>query len=375
MEVVFIYHTFPHYRKKFYELVRQSLQKKGVTFRLLYGTPAKENRKKKDLVSLPWAEPINTTWLGNAKTGFCFNSVLGKIKSADLVIIYQENKILENYPLQLYYLLGGKKVAFFGHGKTPPYSPSQGFLDRWKRFWIPKVHWWFAYTEGVADIVAETGFPRERITVFNNSIDTSAILQEMDTVAVSDLDEVRKELNINSENIGIYIGGMYKNKRLDFLIDAALLIREKVPDFELLLIGAGEDAPIAETAAKKHEFIHYLGPKFGIEKTKLAMISKVFLMPGLVGLAIIDAFAYKLPMVTTSVDYHSPEIDYLKDGVNGVIVDEHDSPLAYANAVLELLKGDSFRDKIIAQSQEDAKYYTIENMADRFATGVLKALN
>jgi L-malate glycosyltransferase len=38
------------------------------------------------------------------------------------------------------------------------------------------------------------------------------------------------------------------------------------------------------------------------------------LMPGLVGLAVLDAFADGIPRVTTVIEYHSPEIEYLVPG-------------------------------------------------------------
>jgi glycosyltransferase involved in cell wall biosynthesis len=43
-----------------------------------------------------------------------------------------------------------------------------------------------------------------------------------------------------------------------------------------------------------------------------------------VGLAIVHAFCYGKPLITENVSYHSPEIQYLKNGVNGFIVEEND---------------------------------------------------
>ena len=112
-------------------------------------------------------------------------------------------------------------------------------------------------------------------------------------------------------------------------------MREAVPDFHLLIIGAGPDAGIAEAAAAELPWVHYAGPKFGAEKTALASLGRVFLMPGLVGLGVLDSFAYGTPMVTTDIPYHSPEIEYLRHGENGLIV--ADDVRTYAEAVTELL--------------------------------------
>jgi glycosyltransferase involved in cell wall biosynthesis len=177
-----------------------------------------------------------------------------------------------------------------------------------------------------------------------------------------------------SPHVAVYVGGIYEHKRIPFLLAAADEIRELIPDFHLVVIGAGAQAQLVKDAAARHDWIHYMGPKFGDEKTELVRLAKAFLMPGLVGLAVLDAFAYGTPMVTTDLPYHSPEIDYLEDGVNGVIVRDSDDPAAYAKAVTRVLTDDAYRAQMQAGGQAAMATYTIENMAERFASGVVKAL-
>ena len=64
-------------------------------------------------------------------------------------------------------------------------------------------------------------------------------------------------------------------------------------------------------------WVHWVGPKFGREKTDLMAISDVFLLPGRVGLAILDAFA----VLTTRLDIHCPEIEYLEEDRNVLVTD------------------------------------------------------
>ena len=287
----------------------------------------------------------------------------------------QENGLLLNYPLQVLSRLTGRKVAFFGHGRNFQGGGQKTLRERFKRFWMNKVDWWFAYTQRSADIVAQAGFPADRITVFNNAIDTSAIQAELAAVPEAEKTAVRTARFAGSENIGVFIGGLYDLKRIDFLIESAIRVRQRVPDFQLMIIGGGPDAALVQTAAGQYPWIHALGPQFGREKTLLASLGRVFLMPGLVGLGVLDSFVYGTPMVTTDVPYHSPEIDYLKDGVNGVIVSEADSVDAYAAAVERILIEDTWRERLRAGAAEGLETYTIEAMAQRFADGVMKALN
>ena len=241
--------VLPHYRVPFHELVRDRLAAEGIDYRLIYGSPRGGAAKKGDTAELPWAEKVRCRKLRLFGHDVFWQPVTSLVRGADLTIIGQENKLLVNYWLQLSYLIGGGKVAFFGHGKNFQSDAPDGFNERFKSFWATKVHWWFAYTPGSAHIVENAGFPASRITVFNNSIDTRTLTHEAQGITEKEIKERRKQLGINSTNVGIYIGGMYREKRLDFLIEAALLIRQQVPDFHLLLVGAGVDAPISSASA------------------------------------------------------------------------------------------------------------------------------
>jgi glycosyltransferase involved in cell wall biosynthesis len=163
-------------------------------------------------------------------------------------------------------------------------------------------------------------------------------------------------------------------KRVDFMLAAALEIRKSIPDFQFLVIGGGVDAELVRQAARQHPWIHALGPKFGLEKTKLASLAKVFIMPGLVGLGVLDSFVYGTPLVTTDYPLHSPEIEYLEDDVNGVIVKETNSTEAYAKAVVRVLSDSKYCDTLKAGAARALQTYTIDAMAERFAKGVLLAL-
>ena len=175
-----------------------------------------------------------------------------------------------------------------------------------------------------------------------------------------------------SQNVGVYVGGLYPQKRVGFLLDAARLVRAAVPDFHLLIIGAGPDAGIAEEAAAELSWVRYVGPRFGAEKTALASLGRVLLMPGLVGLGVLDSFAYGTPMVTTNVSYHSPEIEYLRHGENGMMV--ADDVQTYAQAVTELLTDETRRLQLRQGAEPALETFSIQAMAQRFADGVRDAL-
>ena len=97
----------------------------------------------------------------------------------------------------------------------------------------------------------------------------------------------------------------------------------------------------------------------------------IFLNPGMTGLSILDAFSVGIPFVTTDCGIHSPEIAYLKNGVNGIMSEPNES--AFAAAVSELIQSDSLA-MFKQNALNDSKKYTIESMTRNFVEGVMKAL-
>ena len=131
---------------------------------------------------------------------------------------------------------------------------------------------------------------------------------------------------------------------------------------------------MVEQAATQYPWIHYVGPKFDSEKVPYYALSKLFLMPGLIGLGILDTFALETPLVTTQIPLHSPEISYLENGVNGLMVDNASNPQVYANAVIRLLLNEDVRQKMVDACISVRNVYTVEIMVSQFAQGIIKAL-
>ena len=373
-KVIIIYKTIPQYRRRFFEMVRERLTQQDVEFVLLYGQPSRLDALKKDTVEFPWAVKIpSRIWeIGNLE--IYWQPVLGYLKNADLVIVEQASKLLVNYVLLIRNALGIQKLAFWGHGKNFHATPSNWFAEWIKRLISTHVHWWFAYNDLSAQTVRELGFPQERITHVQNAIDTRQLTDALVALSKQKVEQVRRELGIHSANVAIYTSGIYPEKRIPFLLESLYLIRKQVPDFEMIFIGSGVDAGLIEQAVSQNSWIHYLGPKFDNEKVPYFAISKLFLMPGLVGLGILDSFALETPLITTRIPLHSPEIDYLKNNINGVMLDDADNVQAYADMVAQLLLDEPRRQRLVKECQISREQYTVEAMVANFSQGVLQAI-
>jgi glycosyltransferase involved in cell wall biosynthesis len=281
----------------------------------------------------------------------------------------QENRILNNYLSMFKAAANRKKTAFWGHGRNLQDSPSS-LGNKFKRLYINRVSWWFAYTKGVADIVKEYGFPPEKITVVNNAIDTTSLSEHLKITGSKQ--EIRRKLGIGTGPVGIYCGAMYKEKRLEFLYQTCLRLREMTGNFEMIFLGNGEESWKIKNLSEVHSWIHYFGPVFNSEKVPFFKAADVFLIPGLVGLAILDSFAMEVPLVTTNIPWHGPEIEYLRNGENGIITEN--TLENYTNGIMTVIGQPDFMKKMQSNCRESAKLYTVENMVSNFSDGILKAL-
>lgn len=369
--VVYVFPISHRFRLPFHEKLRTVLEEDNIEYTVCYSAPFGENLKKKDTVDIPWGHkvPLLKLWKG-ALLQLAFWDII----SSDLVIIQQENRLLVNYACQLLSMLGLKRVAYFGHGRNFQAENRNSIGERWKKFWAMRVNWWFAYTEETKSFISRLGFPEARITVFNNAVDTNELQRRARSVSPDRLQMLRSELGLCGNNIGIYVGGLYREKRIGFLIDALDKIRASIPDFEFIFVGGGPDLSLAQSAAEIRPWVKITGPKFDREKVELMLLAKVFLMPGLVGLAVLDAYSVGLPVFTTDYPYHSPEIAYVIDGTTGAIARPWGSADAYAAAVVEMLRQDDELERMSSNCREQASRFTIDDMVTRFSCGIKQAL-
>lgn len=351
----------------FYETLRADLAGRGIELKLVFA-PNQRNTFLQQ--PLEWAIAVPIRWCGPV----AWQPVLGLARKADLVIVQQETKYLINPVLQILAALGGPPVAYWGHGKNFQAVGTGDLAGKVKSLLATKVHWWFAYNTLSSRTVANFGFSADRITSVGNAVDTTAMIERRKAVTKTELNALRTRLGLNSENIAVYTGGLYPNKRILFLLVAARMIRRQIPDFHLLVIGDGPDRHLVSEAALQDPWIHDIGRLGSLDKIPYWALSKVLLMPGGVGLVVLDSFALGVPMITTDTHLHGPEIDYLCNNVNGLLVPCGSDSERYAKEVSKLMLDPTALAKLREGAINSASEYSIERMVDNFTHGVMAAL-
>lgn len=370
-KVVIAQYRLLHYRTALFEKLRVRCLADGIELRVLHGQPTRRELSKRDTGVLPWADEVRNWVVEVGPRDLVWQPFPDALRDADLVILMQENRLLSNYP----WLFGPRspKVAYWGHGRNfQSYSPG-GLRERWKRYLVGRVDWWFAYTDMTRAILEVDGFPASKITVLDNAIDSDGFNRDLAAVTDADLAALRAMLCVpENGRVGLFCGSLYSDKRLQMMIDAADLIRESVPDFCLVVVGDGPESALIASAIGTRPWMHWVGVKKGIEKAGYFRIAHFVLNPGAVGLHVLDAFCAGIPMVTTADARHGPEIAYLVDGTNGLVC--NGDATSYAADVLTLLADRNRYDEICRAAADGARRYTLSNMVDRFHAGIVQAI-
>lgn len=367
--VVIVQRRLTHYRVPFFEALRTRLAAEGTQLRVVYGNSTKTEELRKDVGVLNWGQFVPCHYAIGGR--ICWQNISSAVRGADLVIVTQENKLIYNlYALMIH---RPRRIAFWGHGKNLQNAVGHGVREELKSVLSGRVDWWFAYSSFSADVLRSKGFPEERITVTNNSVDTVALRKHIAVYRLCKGNGVRKRLGLGEGPIGLFVGSLDKNKRLPFLIESSAMIRAHIPDFVLVIAGDGLERGLVEAAGRKYDHIRYVGVADTAKKSELLSIAAAMLNPGMIGLGILDAFVAEIPIITTDCGIHSPEIAYLEPGYNGLVTENDVS--AFAAAVVRLLLEPSGLRSLGNGSAITGWKYSLDNMAERFSNGISECLH
>lgn len=136
----------------------------------------------------------------------------------------------------------------------------------------------------------------------------------------------------------MYSGRLTKEKKIETILKSAkFLIENDFKDFKFHIIGNGE-LEYYKTRCKEldiFEYVEFLGPKYGQEAHQYFLNSDLFIYPSGIGLSIVHALSFGLPIITTDkIELHFPEFELFKKDITGdfFVNDDADS---LANKIIE----------------------------------------
>lgn len=359
--VVFVQKFVPVYRLPLFEALKDKLAEHGIEFILLYGDPDPFYGSKIKMAYPNWGVKVNNRIIFILDRYIYWQGAIFKAKKGDIFICEHAARLLDNYPLFLAQQLSFIKLCYFGHGKNFQDNHEFRISAALKRMIVKRISKWFAYTRISAAALENQGVPSNKITVVNNTLINSVALSEKD-IERSDFDFV-------------YIGGLYDDKRLDFLLESSLLIKKQFPSFRLHIVGVGPELQKVLDYSERNAWCTYHGSLYGKDRERLLFKSSAILMPGAVGLVAIDSFHFATPIISTANGQHGPEIAYLEHEENYLTLPDLGTTEAYAKLVLRFLNDSTLSTKLRNNCRASADTYTIDNTANAFIEGILGLQN
>lgn len=370
--VLIVQEYVPEFRRGFFERLDEALRANDIRMCIAAGRPSKSLASRRDAApDLSFVTEVPSRSITLLGRHLAIKRLEAGLRAADLIILSQGLRNLETYTLLARQTCGGPRIAQWGHGATLVQPVTR--LERALSHQITNAtHWFFAYTRKGAEYVATHGYPDDRITVVQNAIDTTEIVEWRNAIPMSGINELRGKLRLPDQGVCLFLGGLDATKRLRFLLDAGQRISERIPGFTLVVAGDGVDRPIIERSLASSPWLRYVGRATGRQKAELGAVADLLLMPGRVGLVAVDSFALQTPIVTTRWRYHAPEVEYLSDGFNACLTD--DNLEDYVQATVDLLRTPERVTRLKAGCASSADRYSLNHMVGAFTDGIIAAL-
>ena len=316
----------------------------------------------------------------NHKTRILFNKLfwqcdlylLPNMMRGDVLIINGNIKILSNY--SLIYEAKKRKVAviWWGHGWSSTTSNMSFFL----RKHIIKM---FAdtillYTEKEKELFLDNSFDSNRVFYMNNTVYTEDINIIKNNITQQDIAKIKVEYKIKNQNVLLFVGRLRDNPSTNLLL-ALKSLKYLTSKCVLVIVGDGVEKDALIKMSKElnvEDKVLFLGSIY--DEIKLApwfIMSDCFVYPGAIGLSLLHAFSYSLPVVThNKLTEHGPEIAALKNKVNGLMF-KRGNEIDLAKSIEIVLKNKYYYSKGALKTIENE--YSYSNMISRVEKCILYA--
>jgi glycosyltransferase involved in cell wall biosynthesis len=372
----------PHFRVRLYELLAQ---RGGSEYVVFHGAPPSWIGVAE--LSGPFAFPQHRVTNHEFRLGpatVVYQPVLREILagSYDAVVLTTEAKFISNLMLAVLGKLRGLSVLYWGFG----FHPVRGFRDSDKRHPLTRLanvvknlavkylaDGYLAYTQSGHDTLMATGFPGDRVFVLQNTIDMSEQIRLHQRIVGEDDREIRRWLGLRPDSVVfVHVGRLVQFKRVDLVIEAVRRINQNrlAGKFvEALIVGSGPVESELKAQGRDVPGIHFLGalpPEEAVARCFKVSIAAV--IGGVVGLVVNHALAHGRPIIARQSKSHSPELEYIVDGQNGLVVgggfDE------FVDTLVRFAASPEWQARLAAGALRSRDTLGIETMAENFDSAV-----
>lgn len=218
----------------------------------------------------------------------------------------------------------GVPVVLWGHGYSKHRRP---LTDAMRNYVGRQADGVLVYTHSVArQLIERGGFEASKVFVAQNAIAQGPIQRAREHWLGRPglLAAFQAEHRLDPRQTIIFVSRLLRENRMDLLLRGLKVLHRTHPETRLVIVGKGPDGERLERLAGRlglEEKVLFTGAIYDEMALAPWMLSAtLFAYPINIGLSLMQAFGYGLPVVTSdAASRQNPEIEAHRDGVNGLL--------------------------------------------------------
>ena len=289
-----------------------------------------------------------------------------ELQSGDVLVLNGNPRFLSNFPLIVAARRRGIGIVWWGHGWSSTSTSLAAYVRR-KLMQFADVL--LLYMDHEIGEFTRLGFSQDRVFAIGNAIDQKAIRQAAEGWNEIRIAEFRRTNGLIGKHLLLFCGRLTNKAHLELAFQALHRLGQH-GDYKLAIIGEGDAAKKLRILSDQlgiSEHIRWLGSL--TEQADIApwfLAADCFVYPGAIGLSLMHAFGYGVPVVTHGNRARQmPEARALEHLKNGFLFVEGD--VCSLTDGIRFVCDDPVQRRLLAQcALRTASGYSIENMTENF---------
>jgi len=306
-KIAIICNIIPKYREGFYKKILKNKNYKVTIFcqkDLPLPIETAHNKFRKYVKLLKYVS------LGNEKFVITYLPIFHLLKNYDIFMVEGNPRYISHFLFANLLLLLKKKVILWTMAHSAANNQFREFI---RLSWSKLFNYLYVYNEFEKKFLKKKGFVNNIIYPMNNGLD----LEVIDKIKKRGLYSKSKKNSL----VFLSCARLLKKNRFDIAIKAFAELKIKY-NFKYYIIGSGDQELYLKSLVKKFDLEKHVNFKGKIYNEKI--LAKYFLNsdcmihPSSIGLSLIHAFSYGLPVIThSSRQLHNPEFVAFKNNHTG----------------------------------------------------------
>lgn len=328
MKICLIYNFAQHYRTNIFTLMDQNMDVEFV-----FGDHYL-NVKKMDYSLLRHkVTEVKNLFIG--PIGWQTGVVKLAFMKYDCYIILSNPMIISSWLLLILCRLRGKRIFLWTHG----WYGKENYVERTiKKIFFKIPNGLILYGNHAKDLMIKEGFESGKLHVVHNSLMYDQQIEIRKSLKSSSM--LADHFENRSPNV-VFVGRLTPVKKLNLLLEALFINKQRGFDFNVTFIGDGSELGnlklFVENKALESN-VWFYGPTYDEKELSMLLYSAdLCVAPGNIGLTAMHAMAYGCPCIShNDFKWQMPEFEAIKEGITGEFF-ERDNAESLANSITNWL--------------------------------------